>query len=103
MAPQLCIFNFQRDSIPALKFVQVRVLEAGRIRALVPDDIPRVAELYWQFLQGQRGVVGFLGIVPRPISLNGKTIQAAFGSSLVVYPRADRPRLRSRQRQGAYF
>jgi hypothetical protein len=92
----------------------------GRIRAFVQDDIPRVAELNWQFLQGQRGphpprleeyfrqvffhnpwfdssigslvyeegrrVVGFLGIVPRPMSVNGKPIQAAFGSGLVVHP-----------------
>ena len=27
----------------------------GRIRAFVQDDIPRVAELFWQFLQGQKG------------------------------------------------
>ena len=92
----------------------------GRIRAFVQDDIPRVAELNWQFLQRQTGphppgleeylrqvffqnpwfdssigslvyeeghrVVGFLGIVPRPMSVNGKPIQAAFGSSLVVHP-----------------
>ena len=93
----------------------------GRIRAFVQDDIPSVAQLNWQFLQGQqglhppsledyfqevffhnpwfdgsiqslvyeeeqRGVVGFLGIVPRPMSLNGKCIQAAFGSSHVVHP-----------------
>jgi hypothetical protein len=92
----------------------------GRIRAFVQDDIPRVAELNWQFLQGQKGphpsrlekyfqevffnnpwfdssigslvyeegqrVVGFQGVVPRPMSLNGKPIQAAFGSSLVVHP-----------------
>lgn len=91
----------------------------GRIRAFVQDDIPRVAELFWQFLQAQkgpyppgldhyfrrvfflqpwfdrsieslvyeeqqRGVVGFLGIEPRPMSVNGKYIQAAFGSSHVV-------------------
>ena len=93
----------------------------GRIRAFVQDDIPSVAQLYWEFLQGRqgphppslegyfqevffhnpwfdtsidslvyeeqhRGVVGFLGIVPRPMSLNGKYIQAAFGSSHVVHP-----------------
>ena len=92
----------------------------GRIRAFVQDDIPRVAELNWQFLQGQtdphprrleeylrqvcfqnpwfdssigslvyeegQRVVGFLGIVPRPMSVNGKRIQAAFGSGLVVHP-----------------
>lgn len=93
----------------------------GRLRAFVKDDIPRVAQLYWQFLQSQkgpyppgleayfhevffhnpwfdrsieslvyeerqRGVVGFLGIVPRPMSMKGKPIQAAFGSSLVVHP-----------------
>ncbi|HEY6184721.1 MAG TPA: hypothetical protein VIW67_20930, partial [Terriglobales bacterium] len=78
----------------------------GRVRAFVQDDIPKVAELYWQFLQGQKGphpprlegyfrevffhnpwfdssmgslvyeegrrVVGFQGVVPRPMSLNGK-------------------------------
>jgi len=92
----------------------------GRIRAFVEDDIPRVAELNWQFLQGQTGphpprleeylrqlffqnpwfdssigslvyeegqrVVGFLGIVPRPMSVNGKCIQAAVGGGLVVHP-----------------
>ncbi len=92
----------------------------GRIRAFVQDDIPRVAELNWQFLQGQtdphppsleeylrqlffqnpwfdssigslvyeqgQRVVGFLGVVPRPMSVNGKHIQAAFGSGLVVHP-----------------
>src|SRR5215472_2519739 len=93
----------------------------GQIRAFLQDDIPRVAELYWRFLQGQKGphppslekyfqevffsnpwfdtsisslvyeehrgrVVGFLGIVPRPMSVNGKLIQAAFGSSHVVDP-----------------
>ena len=93
----------------------------GRIRAFVQDDIPRVAELNWQFLQGQTGphpprleeylrqvffqnpwfdssigslvyeegqrrVVGFLGIVPRPMSVNGRPVQAAFGSGLVVHP-----------------
>lgn len=93
----------------------------GRLRAFVKDDIPRVAQLYWQFLQSQkgpyppgleayfqqvffhnpwfdssieslvyeqrqRGVVGFLGIVPRPMSMKGKPIRAAFGSSLVVHP-----------------
>jgi len=92
----------------------------GRIRAFVQEDIPRVAELNWQFLQGQTGphpprleeylrqvffqnpwfdshigslvyeegrrVVAFLGIVPRPMSVNGKPIQAAFGSGLVVHP-----------------
>ncbi len=93
----------------------------GRIRAFVQDDIPMVAELNWQFLQGQTGphpprleeylrqvffqnpwfdssigslvyeegqrrVVGFLGIVPRPMSVNGKPVQAAFGSGLVVHP-----------------
>ena len=35
---------------------------------------------------GPARIVGFLGIVPRPMSLNGKTIRAAFGSSLVVHP-----------------
>lgn len=95
----------------------------GRIRAFVQDDIPRAAELYWQFLQGekgpyhpgleeyfqkvffhnpwvdsssgslvyeeeQRGVVGFLGIVSRPMTVNGKSIQAAFGSSHVVHPKS---------------
>lgn len=99
----------------------------GRIRAFVQDDIPRVAQLYWQFLQGQRGthppsleryflelffhnpwfdssirslvyeegqrrVNGFLGIVPRPMSISGKPMQAAFGSSLVVHPES-RPTL----------
>src|SRR5690349_11640691 len=94
----------------------------GRIRAFVQEDIPRVAELYWHFLQGQKGpyppsleryfhevffhnpwwdssiaslvyeegqhgVVGFLGVVPRPMSVNGKPIQAAFGSSFVVHPK----------------
>ena len=93
----------------------------GRIRPFVQEDIPRVAELCWQFLQGQRGthppgmegyfrelffhnpwfdssisalvyeegqsqVNGFLGIVPRPMSINGRLVQAAFGSSLVVHP-----------------
>src|SRR5437899_2866418 len=92
----------------------------GRVRAFVQDDIPKVAELYWRFLQVQKGshpsslenyfqevffhnpwvessigslvyeeqhrVVGFLGIVPRPMSLNGKPIRAAFSSSLVVHP-----------------
>jgi len=92
----------------------------GRIRAFLQDDIPRVAELNWQFLQGHadphpprleeylrqvffqnpwldssigslvyeegQRVVGFLGIVPRPMSVNGKRIQAAFGSGLVVHP-----------------
>jgi hypothetical protein len=95
-------------------------MEMGRIRAFLEDDIPRVAELYWRFLQGQKGphplslekyfqevffyspwfdgsitslvyeehgrVVGFLGIVPRPMSVNGKLIQAVFGSSHVVDP-----------------
>jgi hypothetical protein len=94
----------------------------GRIRAFVQEDIPNVAELYWHFLQGQKGpyppsleryfhevffhnpwwdssiaslvyeegqhgVVGFLGVVPRPMSVNGKPIQAAFGSSFVVHPK----------------
>lgn len=27
----------------------------GRLRAFVKDDIPRVAQLYWQFLQSQKG------------------------------------------------
>lgn len=36
--------------------------------------------------EGPGRVVGFLGIVPRPMSLNGKTIRTAFGSSLVVHP-----------------
>lgn len=36
------------------------------------------------YKEQQRGVVGFLGIVPRPMSVNGKYIQAAFGSSHVV-------------------
>lgn len=36
--------------------------------------------------EDHRGVVGFLGIVPRPMSMNGKSIQAAFGSSHVVHP-----------------
>src|SRR5256885_1024538 len=92
----------------------------GRIRAFVQDDIPRVAELNWRFLQGQadphpprleeylrqlffqnpwfdssigslvyeegQRVVGFLGIVPRPMSVNGKCIQAAVGGGLVVHP-----------------
>lgn len=93
----------------------------GRIRAFVQDDIPSVAALNWQFLQGRKGshpptlekylqevffhnpwldssieslvyeeerhgVVGFLGVVPRPMSLNGSPVQAAFGSSLVVHP-----------------
>ena len=92
----------------------------GRVRAFVQDDIPRVAELYWQFLQSQKGphppgleeyfqevflhnpwfdssirslvyedgsrIVGFQGVVPRPMFMNGRAIQAAFGSSLVVHP-----------------
>src|SRR5882757_9952671 len=95
-------------------------VKMGRIRAFLQDDIPRVAELNWQFLQGHadphpprleeylrqvffqnpwldssigslvyeegQRVVGFLGIVPRPMSVNGKRIQAAFGSGLVVHP-----------------
>src|SRR5213082_3816482 len=81
----------------------------GRVRAFVQDDIPRVAELYWQFLQSQKGphppgleeyfqevflhnpwfdssirslvyedgsrIVGFQGVVPRPMFMNGRAIQ----------------------------
>jgi len=93
----------------------------NRVRSLVADDIPAVADLHTSvfstsselstaerrrylhqvFLEspwhGQPhpslvsedqhdGIVGFLGVVPRPMSLSGRPITVAVGSQFMVAP-----------------
>jgi hypothetical protein len=93
------------------------------LRPFVEDDIPQVAELYWTFLRGRKGlapsavksflqelyfrnpwidstfpslvyeggsgrIVGFLGVIARPMSLRGQPIRVAFGGNFVVHPEA---------------
>jgi hypothetical protein len=95
----------------------------GRVRAFVPDDIPRVAGLYRAIFPGNEevppqrleaylaevffhnpwqdpalpslvyepmrgGIVGFLGVIPRPMVWNGRPLRAAVSSSFMVDPRA---------------
>lgn len=93
----------------------------GHVRPVVPDDIPRVAELYAKVF-GPRGggameglrevlrdvffrhpwlddrlpslvyqaregrILGCLGVVPRPMSLKGRPIQAAISHTVMVDP-----------------
>jgi hypothetical protein len=38
------------------------------------------------FEDATRKIVGFLGVVPRPMSVRGERLRAAFGSNLVVHP-----------------
>src|SRR5258708_24849747 len=87
---------FVQDDIPTVAEVNWRVLQ-GQRGPHPPSLEEYLRQLFFQnpwfdssigslvYEQGQR-VVGFLGIVPRPMSVNGKCIQAAFGSGLVVHP-----------------
>src|SRR5258708_1771912 len=87
---------FVQDDIPTVAEVNWRVLQ-GQRGPHPPSLEEYLRQLFFQnpwfdssigslvYEQGQR-VIGFLGIVPRPMSVNGKCIQAAFGSGLVVHP-----------------
>lgn len=90
------------------------------VRPFVGNDIPQVADLYWNFLRGRKGptapglralfqelyfanpwvdnslpslvyeeggkIVGFLGVIPRKVSVRGQTLRVAFGGNFVVHP-----------------
>src|SRR5256886_16671099 len=87
---------FVQDDIPRVAQLNWR-LQHGRTDPQPPSLEEYLLQLFFQnpwfdssigslfYEEGQR-VVGFLGIVPRPMSVNGKCIQAAVGGGLVVHP-----------------
>jgi len=48
---------------------------------LVDESLPSLV-----FEDATRKIVGFLGVIPRPMSVRGEPLRAAFGSNLVVHP-----------------
>lgn len=93
----------------------------GSVRPLVPEDLPRIAQLYatvfaplptdsldalrsalheifldhpWRddelpslvYQEKNRGIVGCLGVMPRPMSMDGRPIRAAISHTVMVDP-----------------
>jgi hypothetical protein len=63
----------------------------------VQEDIPSLV-----YQDSEAKIVGFFGIVPRPMSIQGKTLRFAFGSNFVVEP-GSRASLAAMQLVNAYI